>query len=60
MSVVQEKKLSESYCLLIGLQHDLEFMDDIPNGEKCYDEERRYIASRLSAIKKTLLAGMYG
>lgn len=52
MSVVQEKKLSESYCLLIGLQHDLTVMKDLP------DKERNYIESRLGAIEKTLLSGI--
>lgn len=52
MSVVQEKKLSESYCLLIGLKHDLKVMNGLP------DKERHYIESRLGAIEKTLLSGI--
>jgi|GEM_PF-3634461 len=47
-----DKKLKESYCLLIGLNHDLTTMDSLP-----YDE-KAYIKSRLLAIEERLLSGM--
>ncbi|MFD1708520.1 hypothetical protein ACFSCZ_17735 [Siminovitchia sediminis] len=43
-----ERKNSEVYCLLLGLEHDVEFLEKIPI------EEQRYLLGRINYIKSYL------
>lgn len=35
-TMTEDKRYSEVYCLLLGLEHDLESMDKVPIQEKMY------------------------
>ena len=43
-----KKRNNGVYCLLLGLEHDVESMETLPY------QEQRYLVGRINKIKKTL------